>query len=133
MIVLFGQMFTLVSLGKSNWHRLKPPHAAVMLTLDTDDSEFLCLRRLNWRRGFCPWPSAATPLLCWSPEASGCLPSPCAGASPGAAACWPSAGCSAEGRGRNGLREDVLVYSSEGLESSGKLFVVISSIFFPHQ
>lgn len=87
----------------------------LVLTLEVEDSEFLCLRRLNCRRGFWPWLSAASPLVCWPSGASGCLTSPWLWVSAGAAACWPSGDSPGGGRGRKGLwhdRDRHEVYSS---------------------
>lgn len=70
------------------------------LTFEVEDSEFLCLRRLDCRR--CFWFSVVSPLV-WGPsEASVCVTWPCSWLAFGAA-CWSSAAWSVVGRGRNGL------------------------------
>ena len=61
------------------------PQKIPKLTFEVEDSEFLCLRRLDWR--CCFWPSAVSPVV-WGPsEPSVCVTSPCSGLFSGAA-CW---------------------------------------------
>lgn len=79
--------------------------------LEVEDSEFLCLRRLDWRRCFFwSWPSAASPLVWGASEVS-----VCSRVSSGAAACWPSVGSSVAEFGRNGLR-----YGRQNLRRGGR-------------
>lgn len=74
-------------------------------TFEVEDSEFLCLRRLGWRRCCCCFcPSVTSPLVWGGWDISAGFTSPCSGVSPGAG-CWSLAVWSGDGRGRKGLKK----------------------------
>lgn len=82
--------------GKTSVASDEPP-----LTFEVEDSEFLCRRRLGWRR-CCFCPSVMSPLVWGGWEITAGFTSPCSEFSP-EAGLWSLAAWTADGSGRNGL------------------------------